>query len=413
MAHPKDLSIADFDYDLPAERIAQYPLEKRDSSRLLVYRNGAISADWFRNLPELLPSGSLLVFNQTKVIPARIFLNKPSGARIEFLCLEPLNSNGDYQSAMQAGPGCTWKCMVGNARRWKGSTLARTEDTPAGPVTLQVSKAGERNGSFDVLFQWEPGSLTFSEILERFGKMPLPPYIRRDAEESDKTRYQTIFAVEEGSIAAPTAGLHFTPEMMERLSRKGILTSSVNLHVGAGTFKPVTSALLSGHAMHSEFISIPLTLISQIVQEPDRSRILVGTTTVRALESLYWQGVRWMREGNGDTVLHVEQWQPYEQASAELPDAVTVLQYVADLLEKTGASHVSGHTSLIIAPGYQYKLADVIITNFHMPQSTLLLLVSAFIGDDWRRAYRFALDNEFRFLSYGDSCLFFHHRGKM
>jgi S-adenosylmethionine:tRNA ribosyltransferase-isomerase len=407
LKHPGHIPISEYDYPLPTGRIAQYPLENRDDSKLLIYKEGRITEDAFRSLATYLPSESHIYFNQTKVIPARLFFKKPSGAQIEIFCLEPAGEIKDYSAALLEGPGCRWKCLIGNAKRWRTATVCAGTEGPQGTVTLEAEKTGEFPGYFEVAFHWTPGPFSFSEILELFGNIPLPPYIRRDAEECDKARYQTIFARDKGSIAAPTAGLHFTPAVLDSLSIKNISASFINLHVGAGTFKPVTTELISGHAMHSEFISISIEVLKDIVSHPERIRILIGTTTVRAMESLYWQGIKWKDKTPVSADLNVKQWDPYTYLDSQMISVAEAFQVVINHLEASNKSYISGYTSLMIAPGYTYQVADILITNFHMPKSTLLLLVSAFIGDDWKKAYHFALERDFRFLSYGDSCLFF------
>jgi S-adenosylmethionine:tRNA ribosyltransferase-isomerase len=411
MTDPGEIRISDYWYELPQKRIAQYPLEHRDRSKLLIYRDGRISQDIFRGLAGHLPADSLLIFNETRVIPARIIIQKPTGAKIEIFCLEPAGLVNDYQLALEQGPGCEWKCFIGNARRWKNDTLSVTLPYEKDTLLLSAKKVSRHDDHFTIRFDWEPGSLSFSDILEAFGRIPLPPYIRREADENDRERYQTVFAREKGSIAAPTAGLHFTGSILDDLKARGIRTATVSLHVGAGTFKPVTSEKLSGHPMHTEYVSVSTGLLREVIHNPHRKIVLVGTTTVRTMESLYWQGVAWHKERPSGTDLRVGQWDPYrvqEKDLISLPDAFgTLLEH----LEADHRQHISGYTSLMIAPGYRYRVPDAIITNFHMPQSTLLLLVAAYIGQDWKKAYKYALDEDFRFLSYGDSCLFFHPGG--
>jgi len=407
LKHPGEIKITDYHYDLPSERIAQYPLARRDESRLLVYKDGQINTDIFKNLTTFLPAGGRLILNETKVIPARIIFNKPTGARIEIFCLEPSGLVNDYQLALQQGPGCEWKCYVGNSRRWNSASIEGTLEIAGQRVRLLALKVSRQEDHFIIRFEWMPGSLSFSEILEHFGKVPLPPYIQRDTVEADKDRYQTVFARKQGSVAAPTAGLHFTGDILSRLHEHDITTSAINLHVGAGTFKPVSSDQLSGHTMHSEHITVSANLIREITENQARKNILVGTTTVRTMESLYWLGARWLREKPGLVQMDISQWEPYQLPAKNQPPVTEAFEALLFYLERDGLMSICGHTSLLIAPGYRYKVPDVIITNFHMPQSTLLLLVSAFIGDAWKEVYRYALDNNFRFLSYGDSCLLF------
>jgi S-adenosylmethionine:tRNA ribosyltransferase-isomerase len=404
--YPFKLSISDYDYPLPAHRIAQFPLHQRDSSKLLVYRNGNITEDRFTGLANHLPSGSLMIFNETRVIHARLVFHKPSGSRIEIFCLEPVAPVSDVQLAFQQTGHCTWKCLVGNAKRWKTGKLTLTAEVAGRETVLSAEMKEKSRDSFLVEFSWTPGETVFSDILETFGKIPLPPYIGREAIESDNVTYQTVYARNDGSVAAPTAGLHFTPAVFEALSAKDIVRQNITLHVGAGTFKPVSADSLADHVMHSEQVIIPVPVIKNILQYKARHITVVGTTTVRSLESLYWQGVKWLRGEIVSPYLKVDQWDPYkpEYRGISLEES---LRKVLDVLDKHGLYELKGYTSLLIAPGYKYQIPDAIVTNFHQPKSTLLLLVSAFIGDDWKKAYDYALGHDFRFLSYGDSCLFY------
>jgi len=411
----RDIRIEDFDYPLPAEQIAQFPLQVRDNSKLLVMKDNVISENTFSNIASLLPADSIMITNETRVVHARLLFRKPSGSQIEIFCLEPVLPTSDIQLAFQQQQNCTWKCLVGNARRWKTGSLQLESEIDGNQVSLFSNMKDRDNTSFIIHFEWTPAHLTFAQILEHFGKIPLPPYIAREASEKDNSRYQTVFARNDGSVAAPTAGLHFTPEVLSSLERKNIKTSSVTLHVGAGTFKPVSTETIGEHEMHHEQAIVPLHLLKEILRYKTENRkiVLVGTTTVRTLESVYWQGVKWLRETAKSPLLHIEQWDPY----SELPDmnisTETALQTVIETLEKSGLTELHGETSLMIAPGYTYHIPDVIITNFHQPKSTLLLLVAAFVGEQWKKAYRYALSNNFRFLSYGDSCLFFKHQQKI
>lgn len=407
MDHPSQIKISDFEYSLPAHRIAQFPLARRDESKLLIYNDGKVSTDIFKNIVQHLPAGARLIFNQTRVIPARIIMQKPTGARIEIFCLEPAGVVLDYQLAMQQGPGCEWKCLVGNARRWKSDVIESQIESGHEQLLLKIRKVRQEKDHYVIRFEWSPGSYTFSEILEIYGKIPLPPYIHREADENDRDRYQTVFAKEKGSIAAPTAGLHFTEEILAEMGQKNISTSAINLHVGAGTFKPVTSEELSGHSMHTEFISVNAAIIKDFIQAPDKKTILVGTTTVRTMESLYWQGAKWMQQKPDHLQMDIRQWDPYDLSIKDRPPLKEALEALLYYMDRHDQKILSGYTSLMIAPGYTYMVPDAIITNFHMPRSTLLLLVAAFIGDDWLKAYEYALEHDFRFLSYGDSCLFF------
>jgi len=402
----KTLDINGFDYPLPESRIALFPVAERDQSKLLVMNDGSLSEDVFANLPQHLPAGSLMIFNETRVIHARLVFHKPSGSRIEIFCLEPVAPVSDVQLAFQQKETCTWKCLVGNAKRWKSGKLILNAEV-AGRETELVAEMKERLGdSFLVEFSWTPGNTAFADILEVFGKIPLPPYIGREVTDRDNVMYQTVYARNDGSVAAPTAGLHFTPAVFGALSAKNITKNNITLHVGAGTFRPVSAASLLDHVMHSEQVIIPVTVIENILRNKPNHITVVGTTTVRSLESLYWQGVKWLRSESADAHLEVGQWDPYkpEYQGVTLEES---LQKVLEVLNAHGLDELKGYTSLLIAPGYEYHIPDAIVTNFHQPKSTLLLLVSAFVGDDWKKAYDYALAHGFRFLSYGDSCLFF------
>jgi len=402
----KILDINGFDYPLPASRIALFPVAERDQSKLLVMKDGSLSEDVFANLPQHLPSGSLMIFNETRVIHARLVFHKPSGSRIEIFCLEPVAPVSDVQLAFQQKEHCTWKCLVGNAKRWKSGKLILNAEV-AGRDTELVVEMKERLGdSFLVEFSWTSGGTAFADILDVFGKIPLPPYIGREVTDRDNVTYQTVYARHDGSVAAPTAGLHFTLAVFRALSAKNIMKNNITLHVGAGTFRPVSAASLLDHIMHSEQVIIPATVIENILRYKPNQITVVGTTTVRSLESLYWQGVKWLRGESTDPHLEVGQWDPYkpEYQGVTLDES---LQKVLEVLNVHGLDEIKGYTSLLIAPGYEYHIPDAIVTNFHQPKSTLLLLVSAFVGDDWKKAYDYALVHGFRFLSYGDSCLFF------
>ncbi|MDO9255040.1 MAG: S-adenosylmethionine:tRNA ribosyltransferase-isomerase [Bacteroidales bacterium] len=410
----RKISIEDFNYPLPVEQIAQYPLEARDNSRLLVLKENNISEDTFLTLASHLPAESLLIFNETRVVHARLLFRKPSGSQIEIFCLEPVKPTNDIQLAFQQQQSCTWKCLVGNARRWKSGSLDIVSEMGCSPVQLTATLNERDETAFYIHFEWTPSHLTFAQILEYFGKIPLPPYISRDASENDNTRYQTVFARNNGSVAAPTAGLHFTPEVLSSLAKKNIKTDSVTLHVGAGTFKPVSSETIGDHHMHFEQVIVPARILKEILSYKDKDKhiTLVGTTTVRTLESVYWQGVKWLQKKPESAIMHIEQWDPYLNLSEKPVSTEDALQCVIDTLERFGLTELKGETSLMIAPGYTYHIPDAIITNFHQPKSTLLLLVAAFIGEKWKDAYHYALLNNFRFLSYGDSCLFFKHKLK-
>ena len=397
----KKIKIADFTYDLPNLRIAKYPLEERDKSKLLVWENGSVQKNIFKNLAEFLPKNSLLVFNNTRVIHARIFFRKESGAKIEIFCLEPIEP-ADYQIAFQEKKKVTWKCMVGNSKKWKSGILKKEFELNGQNITIRAEKKGQVENSFYIEFSWN-GKFSFAEIIENAGVLLIPPYLNRETEDSDEETYQTVYAKKDGSVAAPTAGLHFTDTVLNELQKKNISTNEITLHVGAGTFQPVKSETISGHNMHHEKVLIPKRIIETIIADPKKI-IAVGTTSVRSLESLYWLGLQLENDSFNLNEPEVLQWEPYEnEAKISLEKA---LKNILSYLEKTKQETLQFSTQIIIVPGYNFKIIGGMITNFHQPQSTLLLLISAFLGEDWKEVYDFALDNNFRFLSYGDSNLY-------
>ncbi len=398
--HP--INMEGFNYDLPQHRIAEYPVEKRDSSRLLIMREKIPAEDVFNKLPGYLPDGGMMVFNDTRVIRARLVFYKETGARIEVFCLEPVLPSSEIAKSFETSSPVTWKCLIGNARKWRSGKLRMMLDGPAGKINFEAEKTSDIDGAFLVRFNWEPPDLSFAEVLEAAGKVPLPPYIEREVEEEDVNRYQTIYARQDGSVAAPTAGLHFTDEVLNNLREKNILIDHVTLHVSAGTFKPVSHDDIRDHEMHTEQIIISRGLITSLLSNKE-SLTAVGTTSMRTLESLYWFGN--VLGNDPEASFDVKQWQPYEdgpQVSSQ-----EALKNVLQHMDQKGISEISGTTSLIIVPSYQFRIVDILLTNFHMPKSTLLLLVAAFVGETWRDAYTYAMKHDFRFLSYGDSCLFF------
>jgi S-adenosylmethionine:tRNA ribosyltransferase-isomerase len=401
MSAVKDISIEAYDYPLPEERIAKYPLAERDASKLLVLKDNEISESRFKHVGDFLPKDALLVFNETKVIRARLQFHKATGSRIEVFCLEP---EKDYQVAFSASSPVRWKCLVGNAKRWKEGKLSMELSVKEEKVTLFADRIAHNDQYSEIEFSWIPEHLSFAAVLEAAGEIPLPPYLHRDAEPSDRDRYQTVFARYDGSVAAPTAGLHFTKPLMEDLHKQGFDFDEVTLHVGAGTFRPVATETIGEHAMHSETIIARKSLIQNLVQRYGKPIIPVGTTSTRTLESLYWIGVMLKEQGDELRPLHVEQWFPYEDH--EVISAVDALHAILEYLDKHGLTRLEASTALMIAPSYKMRVITGLITNFHQPKSTLLLLVSALIGERWKDCYRFALDHGFRFLSYGDSCLF-------
>lgn len=396
----KDISIDAYDYSLPDDRIAKYPLAERDASKLLVLRDNEIRESQFKHVGEYLPKDALLVFNETKVIRARLQFHKATGSRIEVFCLEP---EQDYQMAFSACSPVRWKCLVGNAKRWKEGKLSMELAVKGEKVTLFAERLAHNDQYSEIEFSWTPERLSFAAVLEAAGEIPLPPYLHRDAEPDDRDRYQTVFARYDGSVAAPTAGLHFTQPLIAALRNEGFGFDEVTLHVGAGTFRPVATDTIGQHAMHSETIIVRKSLIENLIRQLGKPIIPVGTTSTRTLESLYWIGVMLKEQGDELRPLHVEQWFPYEE-HAPL-SATEALQGILAYLCKYGLTRLEASTALMIAPSYKMRIITGLITNFHQPKSTLLLLVSALIGERWKDCYRFALDHSFRFLSYGDSCL--------
>ena len=396
----KPIYIADYNYPLPDERIAKYPLAERDHSKLLVYRDGQVTEDRFYHVGDYIAPHSLLIYNNTRVIQARLEFHKPTGARIEVFCLEPLMPH-DYQLSLGATTGCTWKCMVGNVKKWHDEAI----ELKAGDFTLRAYKVQVLGNTFAVRFEWDEENVSFAEILDAAGELPIPPYLNRKTEESDLRTYQTVYSRIKGSVAAPTAGLHFTDQVLNDLRVRGIETDEVTLHVGAGTFLPVKTADANEHTMHTEIIAVPRETIAHI-QAKLGHIVAVGTTSMRTLESLYFIGNKLRDVGMSrcrDVEIHVGQFEPYENDyNLSVHDA---LQAILDYLDRTGQTTLHAETQIMIKPGYTFRIVDQLITNFHQPQSTLLLLVSAFVGGDWKTIYDYALSHDFRFLSYGDSSI--------
>lgn len=401
--HPKELRIEDYTYELPDERIAKYPLAERDASKLLVYNGGEIKEDTYRHIAEHIPVGALMVFNQTKVVNARLQFKKPSGGGIEVFCLAPDSRYADIQTAMLQKGSVLWECLVGGAAKWKpGIVLEIVNDEPA--FRLHAKMLQRTTGAYQLQLEWDSADMTFAEVLHHTGKVPLPPYLNRDAEAGDEQRYQTMFAKEEGSVAAPTAGLHFTPAVMDSLAANNVGSAFVTLHVGAGTFKPVKSTTMAEHGMHAEWIEVSSDTVQQLLAAGSRQIIAVGTTSLRTLESLYWIGNKLAQGMAVDmSTIAVQQWDPYEMATTcSKEDA---LKAIAAYMSANKLNRLITRTQILIAPGYTFRMISGLVTNFHQPQSTLLLLVGALIGADWRRMYDHALNNGYRFLSYGDGCL--------
>lgn len=414
----KHIHISDYNYDLPDSRIAKFPVSPRDTSKLLVYRHGEISDDIFYNLPKYLPQKSLMVFNNTKVIQARMHFRKETGALIEVFLMEPAAPT-DYELMFQTRGECSWLCMVGNLKKWKEGSLVRTFDVAGSTINFKATMRRDfidttsGGTNYWVDFAWNNPLVSFAEILDAVGELPIPPYLNRETQDSDKTTYQTVYSKIKGSVAAPTAGLHFTDKVLAAIDAAGVRREELTLHVGAGTFKPVKSEEIDGHTMHTEYVCVRRDTL-QTLLDYDCCAIAVGTTSVRTLESLYYMGVK--LEANPDAAeedLHVCQWEPYEKADGtpvdgNLIDGITPQKAISNIiawLDKNNLKTLHSSTQIIIAPGYEYKIVKVLVTNFHQPQSTLLLLVSAFLKGDWRNVYDYALSHDFRFLSYGDSSI--------
>jgi len=408
--HPKDLSINDFDYDLSEEKIAVYPLPERDQSKLLIYKNGNISEDIYRNISQHLPENSFLVFNDTKVIKARILFQKPTGATIEIFCLEPHEKINDYAVVLQQKSSTRWKCMIGGAGKWKEKFLHKKLTINGEEIELKAGLVEKLSDAYVVELSWTPGHFSFAEIIDHAGETPLPPYIKRKAEESDAERYQSIYSHYEGSVAAPTAGLHFTERIFSSFKEKKIQTGFVTLHVGAGTFKPVKSENMEGHEMHAEWIDVSTEFIEQLIENISHPVFCVGTTSVRTVESLYWMGLKaFLNPEIEFEDLKINQWEVYEDDLLKVNLSVNdSLSSLLNYLITKNLNRLFIQTQIIIAPGYKWKIANGMITNFHQPKSTLLLLVSSMIGQKWKEVYEYALTHEFRFLSYGDGCLLFN-----
>lgn len=403
--HPKYISIKDYTYQLPEEKIAFHPLENRDDARLLIFKDKAIQTDIYRNIASHIPSGCLTIFNNTKVVEARLLFKKDSGSTIEVFCLQPHEKYADITTAMNQTGSVQWLCLVGGASKWKSSQLLNLPfKAGSSTYTLEAELIEKRSDCFVIELSWN-GVFSFAEVLHYAGHVPLPPYIKRQDQTSDKSRYQTVFARHDGSVAAPTAGLHFTDPVLASLRAKSIETGFVTLHVGAGTFKPVKAETMQEHEMHSEFIEVEKELIAQLIDQANQPLIAVGTTSLRTLESLYWLGARLLANPQAfdNELPFLNQWEAYEHTS--IPDKRDALNALLNFLLHKGGTRLVAKTQIIIAPGYTFKMIDGLVTNFHQPSSTLLLLVAALIGENWKQVYDYALQNDFRFLSYGDGSL--------
>ncbi|PQJ11623.1 S-adenosylmethionine tRNA ribosyltransferase [Flavipsychrobacter stenotrophus] len=401
--HPRNLRIEDYTYDLPDARIAQYPLQQRDASKLLIYTNGQIAEDTYSHLADHIPVNTLMVFNQTKVVHARLPFAKPTGGAIEIFCLEPHSSHSDIQTAMLQKGQVWWNCLVGSAKKWKDS-ITLTLPCPEAGFTLSATMVNKSESYYTIQLDWDNPDMTFAEVLHHAGKVPLPPYLNRLADVKDEERYQTIFAKDEGSVAAPTAGLHFTDAVMNELAAKDVDKAFVTLHVGAGTFKPVKSETMQEHDMHAEWIEVNASTIQQLLQHGDNKIVAVGTTSLRTLESLYWIGCKLFKGMAVDMEgIAINQWDAYEITDPCPKEEA--LNALLNHMAVNGTNKIVTRTRILIAPGYTFRIIDGLVTNFHQPQSTLLLLVSALIGENWRKVYGYAMAHDFRFLSYGDGSL--------
>ena len=411
----KDIHISEYNYELPDERIAKFPKAERDHSKLLVYNKGEVGEDIFYNLPNYLPQGALMVYNNTKVIQARLHFRKETGALIEIFLLEPAEP-ADYEQMFQQTRRCSWLCLVGNQKKWiarhtstpgskKEGTLTRELRVKNEEVRISATRRGEHGTSQWIDFEWDNERVNFAEILDEMGELPIPPYLNRETQESDKTTYQTVYSKIKGSVAAPTAGLHFTERVLSDIDARGIEREEVTLHVGAGTFKPVKSDTIGEHPMHTEYIAVRRHTLERLLAH-NCEVIAVGTTSVRTLESLYYMGLKVVQNPDiREEELHVNQWEPYEEGRCKMEDVRSVIQALLDWMIRKELTVLHSSTQIIIAPGYTYHIVKMLITNFHQPQSTLLLLVSAFVKGDWHKIYDYALAHDFRFLSYGDSSL--------
>ena len=399
----KHIKIKDYNYPLTDVRIAKYPLSERDHSKLLIYDKGEIKEDVFYNIAEYLPKNALMIFNNTKVIQARMHFRKDTGALIEVFLLEPY-APADYEQMFQTTYECSWLCLVGNLKKWKGQQLGREINIKGKDVFVKVDYEREHHTSHLIKFSWNNNEVSFAEILDAIGELPIPPYLNRETQESDKTTYQTVYSKIKGSVAAPTAGLHFTDNVLSSVSNYGIDLEEITLHVGAGTFKPVKSDEIGEHNMHSEFVCVHKSTIEKLLLH-DGKAIAVGTTSVRTLESLYYVGLKLLKDKDlSEDELHVCQWEPYADDVKQV-SAVKAIEQIREYMEEKNVNSIHFSTQIIIVPGYDYKIVKMLVTNFHQPQSTLLLLIAAFIGEDWKRVYDYAMKNGFRFLSYGDSSL--------
>jgi len=401
---PKNISINDFDYDLPNERIALFPLENRDQSKLLIFKDEEIKEDRFENISTHIPKESLLVFNNSKVINARIVFEKSTGSKIEIFCLEPAGDTHEYSSVMAEKGSSIWKCFIGGVSKWKTEYLEKSVFINGKEIVFKAKIMSNLSEGFIVKFEWNDNSISFAEVLDKTGDVPLPPYIKRNTELADSSRYQTVYAQHDGSVAAPTAGLHFTEQILAQLNQHQIHQAFVTLHVGAGTFKPVKAETMQEHEMHSEWIDVDIHTIQKIIDQKSLI-IAVGTTSLRTLESLYWLGIKSLLNPEIESLM-LHQWDAYELQAKDISKNES-LEGLINWMNKKGLTRIFTTTQLLITPGYSFKIVKAMVTNFHQPKSTLLLLVAAAIGSTWKTCYEYALENDYRFLSYGDANLLF------
>ncbi len=410
MIDPRQISPEDFNYPLPEDRIAKYPLQERDESKLVIYDHGKITETRFTHIDSFLPQDSLILVNETRVVHARLKFQKETGAAIEIFCLEPILPEADMQHAFSCTGPVTWKCLIGNAKKWKTGKLKTSVSAEGDDFDLFALKKESIGEAYLVEFSWNKEDITFSEVLQYAGLVPLPPYLNREAEEQDDLRYQTVFARNEGSVAAPTAGLHMTERVIKKLKNKGISFEAVTLHVSAGTFKPVSAPNIGMHEMHSENIRVNRHFLETLINQRPGHVVATGTTTLRTIESLYWLGTRYLKDKRLHNH-HISQWEPYQYQEKHLPSYQEAYRGLLNYMQNKDMEAINASTQLIIVPGYRIQVADYLTTNFHMPKSTLLMLVAACIGEGWKKVYEYAMHNEFRFLSYGDGCLFRIERG--
>jgi len=412
MKNLPEISVQEYTYNLPDDKIAQFPLANREQSKLIVSKNNLLEQIIFSDIDTQIPEDSLLVFNDTKVFQARLIFENHTGSKIELFCLEPHNYSGQIADVLKMKNHCQWKCLIGNNKKWKEVAVKKLFKINGSEILLTAEKLYSTDNAFIINFNWQPGHYTFGEVLENAGLVPLPPYIKRKAIDNDKLHYQTVFANTKGSVAAPTAGLHFTKNILKKFDARNIKQQYITLHVGAGTFKPVTAARIDEHLMHTERFNVNVSVVREVLENPDSHIISVGTTSLRTMESIYWFGVQLITKKNKPDKVFIEQWEPYNkrEPNISLSDSYKA---VLDFCNRNQLKSVSGQTKLMIIPAYQFRVINGLITNFHLPQSTLLLLIAAFVGKNWKKIYDYALQHDFRFLSYGDCCFFLNSKNRL